>query len=110
MSRRTERSGPAQMASSEHAGRRQRERHTEAAACSGRAPGAAPGTPPSPPLGPTQRTPTQLTELRRDALRRNERDSAQRAAARLPSRAAVRWAELHPPTPTHPPLSHRPPT
>ena len=45
----------------------------------------------SPPLGPTQRTPTQLTELRRDALRRNERDSAQRAPARLrePSRGAL---------------------
>ena len=36
-------------------------------------------------------SPTQLTELRRAALRRNERDSAQRAPARLtePSRGAL---------------------
>ena len=44
-----------------------------------------------PPLGPAQRSPTQLIELRRDALRRNERNSAQRAPARLtePSRGAL---------------------
>ena len=110
MSRRTERSGPAQMTGSEHAGRRQRERHTEAAACSGRAPGAAPSTPPPP------------RSARRSAARRNSSScvemrcvamSATRPSALQlgsPSRAAVRWAGLHPPPhpPCFPPLYYYP--